>query len=250
MKKRFMLVIGLTAIANINYAQVHISGYGFKGGINVYKFTNSSVATLKNVSAMSGISVHNAHNVGINFGGVLQIAITDKLMVQPQLLYSQLGSKITLSGNTATAAIAHKLDYLGIPITVKYNFTGNISAFAGPQISFLLRAKRNFVGDDGMGTRETININIKDKMKPMDFAGLVGIEYTLPKQGLLFSAGFQIGLTDVAKTKTNSDEGDSINSFLWDPLKLSAFNFTIGYIFKSPKENRVLNKRKSSKPRQ
>jgi len=244
--KKIILTISLITIVNINYAQVHISGYGLKAGINMYKFTNSSLAALKNLSSLNGFSMHNAYNIGINFGGVLQVALTNKLMIQPQLLYSQMGSKITLS-QSLNATITHKLNYLSIPVTLKYNFANNISVFAGPQMSFLLGAKRNFV-ENNMGTIITSNININDKIKPIDFAGLVGIEYTLPKQGVFFSAGFQISLTDIAKIKTKA-EGEidlTKDAFLFDPLKLSAFNFTVGYIMKHKKYHKTFKENKKS----
>ena len=73
--------------------------------------------------------------------------INKKLSIQPELLYTRQGSEVE---NT----LKIKIDYLAIPILVKYYFSEKLSLEAGPQMSFLVNDKIEFI-DSSIPDSET-----------------------------------------------------------------------------------------------
>ncbi len=181
--------------------------FGIKGSFisayNTASFYGSSNATMSN-------------KAGWGVGAFLDIPFSKQWGAQLGLNYAQLGTKLTgfyLSQNFS-ASQNIKYNYFTIPILAKYTIgTSGLSILAGPQIGFLLSAKRN----DG-----TNSTSVKSSLKSNDFAGVAGLEYKLPlhdfSHELRIGASYQAGLSNVIKDiSTNSNNkmyNNAINAYV------------------------------------
>ena len=116
-------------------------------------------------------------------GGLVDFSISEKLHIQPELLYSMEGSDED----------ELNLDFIRIPVMFKYFVGEGFNLQAGPQVAF--------VAGGGL---------VKDFTKSMDFGLGFGAAYEL-NSGLFFDARYNLGLTDL--NDTGSPEKITTNSF-------------------------------------
>lgn len=192
--KKVLLVFAIVATAVTAQAQV---SFGVKAGLNGYNF--------------SGPDADDADyktKIGFNVGALVGIPVSDQFSVQPELLFSAEGSKISEGDDR----INFNLNYLNIPVLLKFNSTSGFYAEAGPQVGFLMSAKADSkIG--GVSDEE----DIKDSFKGTNFSLAIGAGYKLGN-GLGIGARYNLGLSSVA------DDSD-VN------VKLGGFQFGLSYTF-------------------
>lgn len=189
MKKLFLIVaVAVFGMSNVNAQEMT---FGVKAGVNLANFSgdNSDDFDMK---------------TSFHVGGVVDIGISDKFSVQPELLYSAQGSKMSFEGFT----VKYNLDYINIPVLAKFLIGDGFSVEAGPQVGFLVSAKAKSDGE---------SMDLKDELKGTDFSGVVGLGYKMDS-GLNFAARYNLGLGNIAE----SGEGD---------LKNNVIQLSVGYMF-------------------
>ncbi|MCE7054265.1 PorT family protein [Algoriphagus sp. AGSA1] len=167
MKKHLCVTI-LFAVIGIAATFAQGLNFGLKGGVN-----NSNYAgTSPSFDAESITSYHA--------GVFLELGLSERLSLQPELLYSTLGAEVSLDG--AVEDFKNKLGYISIPILARiYLIPNRLSLDLGPQVSFLMNEKEN--------------VNLRNS-NSFDFAISGGV--TLQVIGPLFIQGrYNLGLTDV-----------------------------------------------------
>lgn len=177
MKKVFFTLIAIVAINSIITAQTR---FGIKGGLNL---ANQSVSA--DGIAASNLSRNMA--LGFHLGVVLDAPLSDKLSIQPGLLFSQKGFKIPASGKDPE--ISATLGYLEIPINFLFHVTEGFTVGAGPYLAYGLK------GSYSDGTKE--DAFATGSYKKLDY-GLnltAGFEVA---DGLMLSANYGLGLANVA----------------------------------------------------
>lgn len=117
-------------------AQFHI---GAKAGANVIK--------------IDGKSFKDQFRYGYHLGGFMEVRLSDKFVLQPEVLFNQYSS--TLDSNfkniyqgvfNASAQTKVKLNYLSIPILLNYKLIGSfLSLQAGPQFSVLMNNNKTLL---------------------------------------------------------------------------------------------------------
>ncbi|WP_108807467.1 porin family protein [Aquimarina spinulae] len=112
MKKLFLLAIAVIGFSISSNAQD--IKLGFKGGVNF--------ATLNGDNVNDNLD----GRTGYHIGAVVQIGLSDMFAVQPELIYSAQGIENT------------DIDYLNLPVLVKFKFAKFFSAEAGPQFGFVV----------------------------------------------------------------------------------------------------------------
>lgn len=174
--KNFILIV-LTAFLTTSVISQEID-LGLKAGANFASITDAS-----------GLSNRTGFLIGV-FAGV---KFSDKLGIQGDLLYSQQGAKLDPKDIN--------LNYINVPIVLKYYLVQGFNLQAGPQFGFIV--------DD----------NIKDLLgieaESFDLAGVLGLGYDFPF-GIRIEGRHNFGLTDVF----NSIKG-----------KNSVTSIAIGYSF-------------------
>lgn len=130
-----------------------------------------------NLNKISGQSFNDGFDLSYHAGGFLEIDINKKWGIQPELLWNQTSSKPS-SFNTIYASstninpslnslTAIKLDYLSIPLLLRYNVGSMFTLLAGPQYSILIK-KDN-----------TLLQNGQSAFKNGDFAMVAGAQINL-----------------------------------------------------------------------
>lgn len=197
MKKLFRL-LAVTSIIATTAVQAQDINIGGKVGINI-----------------ANISVENESPNTLNsiyLGAFVDIPLSDKFSVQPELLYSAQGfnAEDRISGSD----IKNKINYLNIPIIAKYYLTEAINVQAGPQIGLLLAAK---VG----------SIDVKEFYETIDFGLNFGLAYEMDF-GLRIEARYNLGLADIHKGGIIEDGPITVTA---DDLKISNRVIQIGLAY-------------------
>lgn len=138
--------------------------------------------------------------VSFHIGVVAEFEISETFSFQPELLYSSQGAKIeSVSGYYEHVNI---LSYLNIPLMAKYYLVKGLSIEVGPQVGFLVSAKRKheYRGVTGIGKEDIENTNV------IDFGLNFGLGYKLDN-GLNFDTRYNLGLTNIFKDV----EGEVLN---------------------------------------
>jgi hypothetical protein len=116
-----------------------------------------------------------------------------KIGIQPELLFSQQGTKVKLDGSDFES----NFSYINIPIVLKLYTVGGLNLQAGPQFGFLSSA--DWHGED-----------VKDFLKGSDFSLALGVGWDLPF-GLTIDARYNLGLSDI----NDSPAYDEIKNKVW-----------------------------------
>lgn len=158
-----------------------VSSYG--QGVDLGIKFGANFATISDASGLD-------NKTAFHFGGFGAIKFNDKIALQGELLYSQQGAKF--------APGDFDLDYVNVPIIVKYYLVQGLNIQLGPQFGFL------------------VNDNIEGaEPETMDIAAVLGLGFDLPF-GIRIDGRYNLGLTDIVKN------GDGKNQVI---------SLAIGYSF-------------------
>lgn len=184
MKKiSLVFVLFLLGIFNSNAQMLQ---FGVKGGVNFANYTNGEI---------DGVDFNQV--TSYHFGLVTELKLLENLSIQPELLYSTLGSELEGFGEQ----VKNELGYIALPVMAKFYLTDNgLSIEAGPQFSFLV-SERNEIDSSDTNT--------------FDFGLGGGLSYKIT-DGLFISGRYIAGLTDVKK------DADAKNALI---------QFSVGYMF-------------------
>lgn len=136
---------------------------------------------------------------GFHAGIVLQdLMLSDKIGIQPELIYSQQGFKIGGVGSIG-------MHYLSLPILLKFPVTEELSLLAGPQVSYLTNTKI------GIGNG-LFSVNYNGLFKDIDLGLVGGLEYKVSDKVAL-GGRYVLGLTNVNKD-FQIDNNNNLSDYL------------------------------------
>ena len=151
-----------------------ISG-GIKAGLNLANQTFSG----------NGYTTSPSFLPGLHAGAYATIMFSDHLGLQPEVLYSAQGAK---SGDQK-----YKVNYVTVPVLVRYSVNDLLSFHAGPQFGILTSAKYTFGSDEQ---------DVKDQVKGTDMGIAAGVAVDLPMK-LNFAFRFVQGLSNINDTDSS-----------------------------------------------
>lgn len=192
------LVLGAAiAMSSLTFAQQ----FGVKAGMNVSSL--SSDASLSDQGS----------KIGFNAGVFMNAPLAEKFSIQPELMYSQMGSKydaiMPISGDRISGA--KHLDYVTLPVMFQYNATPSFYLEAGPEFGLMVSAKDKSKNET-TGNTIAESSNYKDKLNGFNAGiGLGAGYYFTPNIGL--TARYVAGLTDIYKDGQNSGDAVKNNVF-------------------------------------
>lgn len=154
------------------------------------------------LSSVIGDEVSEAQSkIGVYGGAFVNFEMTDKISLQPELLFSMQGFEVEdIDGST-------NLSYLNVPVSAQYRITDEIYGEFGPQLGVLLTAENDYEGTTD---------DIKDDLTTIDFGLNFGAGYIMDS-GLGINVRYGLGLTTI-------DEGDNPND-----IRNSVFSFGLSY---------------------
>jgi len=182
-KKLWIACFAIAFAGTINAQDVK---FGVKLGMNVSSVSENGPNSLDSKN-------------GFVFGVTSEFSLTEKISLQPELLFSQHGAR---SKDDFTL----DLNYFTMPIMVKYYVVDGFSIEAGPQFSFLVKDE---ILDGAQVTDATA--------ESFDLMASLGLGYQF-KNSLFFQTRYNLGLID-----TNISENFNV--------KNGVFQMTLGYQF-------------------
>jgi opacity protein-like surface antigen len=212
MKKSMLLIsalfLGVTLMAQTDKVKL-----GVKAGLNL-----SSLS-------FDESELNSSNKTGFTAGVMAEIPLTKNFSLQPELLYSQQGSKSSFFDRDVTNSQYKStitLNYLNIPVMLKYYVLKGLSLQAGPQIGILLKANNKYQ-DNFLGYDNHESFDLKDYSTGVDTAVNFGLGYQF-KNKFYTDLRYTISYSNVFK------EGDA-NHFINNDMKNRVFQITIGYFF-------------------
>ena len=213
MKKiQIRLVVLATIISTSLFAQDNSGSsdtrdnvsFGIKAGVN-----------FSNVYDEEGEDFVADGKVGFAGGVFVTFPLGTYFGIQPEVMYSQKGFKVTGDFLGADYEIKRTTTYLDIPLHLQIKPIENLSLLVGPQFSYLLKTKNEFNGLSSEDEREINDENYKKGVLGLS----VGADFHI--QNFLISAR---GSWDLSKTDTDGDTSDI-------RYKNQVIQLTVGYKF-------------------
>ncbi len=167
--------------------------FGIKAGLNI---SNPSITG-------NMVGDNSTTRSGINVGALANIPFSESLQLQPELVFSEQG------GNLSNISGSVPVDYINVPILIKYHHSSGIFVETGPQIGFLISAKYK---------TDSISLNTKSDYKSSDFGWIFGLGYKIPTVNLGIDIRYNLGITNISSSEL----------FV---IKNSVFQFGVFYLF-------------------
>lgn len=192
--KKIAVVAFLMALSVAGYSQVQFA-LGVKAGPNFAKI-DTKADPGETYKSRTGFH-----------GGAFALFKLTKIGIQPEILFSQQGSRVEFNGGDLEA----NYNYINIPIILKLYLAAGLNLQAGPQVGFVSKAE----------VIETVNgvsttTDVKDFVKGNDVSLALGAGWDLPF-GLTLDARYNLGLSKV---------NDSSNS---EKAKNQVFQVSVGF---------------------
>lgn len=169
MKKVLILVFVLSSAA-VATAQVQVA-LGIKAGPN-FAAIDRKESPSENYKNRTGFH-----------GGAFALIKIAKIGIQPEVIFSQQGQKVTVNGDSFES----NFNYVNIPIMVKLYLIGGLNLQAGPQFGFLMNDPE---------ARNPQGQTVEDAYKNSDVSVGLGAGWDLPF-GLTVDARYNLGVSDI-----------------------------------------------------
>lgn len=154
--------------------------FGVKAGLNL---TNLYVDDVKDENV----------KLGLNAGIFAKIPVTRGLSIQPELLYTSKGSKLTYDNIFGSGEFRFNLNYVELPLLAVINIAKNFNLHAGGYASYLVSANIKELKDNGEND-EIVDFN-EDNFNRIDY-GLVG-GLGIDVQNFTIGARYNYGLREI-----------------------------------------------------
>jgi Outer membrane protein beta-barrel domain len=115
---------------------------------------------------------------------IKDIKLTDKIGLQPELLYSMQGFKVAGVGNVG-------IHYLSVPLLVTFPVTNGLELQVGPQVSYMINSRVGVVSD-------LFSITYNGLFHKIDAGAVAGMEYKV-SENVSIGGRYYLGMTDVNK---------------------------------------------------
>lgn len=204
----YTIFVSITVMAQNQKVKI-----GVKAGLNI-----SSLAFDEN-------EMNSSSRTGFTAGVMVEIPLAKNFSLQPELLYSQQGGKTSFFDSEVTNSNYKgtlELNYLNIPLMLKYYVAKGLSVQAGPQIGILLKANNKYE-DNFLGYENHESFNLKDYSAGIDTSVNFGLGYQF-KDKFYTDLRYNISYSNVFK------DGDA-NYFINQDMKNRVFQISLGYFF-------------------
>lgn len=152
-----------------------------------------------NSATLTGDTNDNTRSkIGFDLGFFSEILISEKLAIQPELLYSAQGYKVNKN--------ATLLHYINVPVMINFFIAKYFSLEAGPQVGFLTSAKTKF--DDGNADVRDFYKDVKESYKSINCSLNFGAGYSItPNASLNFR--YNLGLSNIVNNEVDNKNSKS-----------------------------------------
>lgn len=162
---------------------------GIKAGPNFAKI-NTDASAMENYENRTGFH-----------GGAFVLIKATKIGVQPEVIFSQQGSKVTINSQDYES----NFNYINIPLIIKLYTVAGINLQAGPQFGFVSSAEAP--RPSTTNPSEITVQDVKDLTKGSDFTVALGLGWDLPF-GLTIDARYNLGLSKIYEEAPMSGQSE------------------------------------------
>jgi hypothetical protein len=142
------------------------------------------------INFSDGDAPESDYRTGLAAGFFLNLPLGGTFSLQPEVLYSQKGTKFEEAGGEASI----ELDYLDIPVLARVaSGSSGFALFVGPSFGFKVRARAK--GEDFDGTE--LSEDIGDEVETLDVGLVLGAGFQTPR--VFIDGRIQVGLSNVNK---------------------------------------------------
>lgn len=197
---RKILFLILFSYARISGAQTvgesTFKYFGFQAGVTVSNMNFNLGSTAPDTT------IQSAWKPGFIFGFILQIPLSEKFSLQPEYSFTRR------YGTNNGIGIDYRLDYLSMPLLLKYLISERFELFAGPQFELLINAQ---------STNKGKNADITHDVEERSIGIVCGLEVHVA--GAFFISGryFQ-GLNNIGIYQRSSN----VKEFKYQLISLTA----------------------------
>jgi hypothetical protein len=132
----FIIFISYSGISSAQtVSESSFRRFGFQAGADIsnMNFKLGSTATVN--------TLQSSWKPGFTFGFTIQVPLSEKLTLQPEYSFT------SRYGTDNSTGIDYRLDYLSMPLLLKYLATKKFVFFAGPQLELLINAQSTNKGE-------------------------------------------------------------------------------------------------------
>ncbi|WNW01172.1 porin family protein [Tenacibaculum sp. HL-MS23] len=183
--KIMLLVLVITATTQAQ-------NFGIKGGLNLSNLTNFDKSFEDEVESES---IRTSFHIGI----YNEIKVTDRFSIQPEVVYSSQGVNNEANGIDGKV----QLDYINIPVMLKFYLADSFYLEAGPQIGFLVNDEIE-VGAINFSDNE-------DVFNKVDYSLDLGLGFKI-SENVSLNARYGFGLNGVFDSSDNYEDNNPKNS--------------------------------------
>lgn len=181
------------AISSVSFAQQ----FGAKAGMNVSSISNDGFDDTKS-------------KVGYYAGVFVNMPVSETFSIQPEVLYNNLGSKVSTTVLGTTYSSTLNLDYIAVPVMFQYKATPMFYLEAGPEFGFLVGAKQKY---DNGSSSATSTLD-KEDFNNFNLGMGLGLGFDITKN-VGINARYVAGFSDVTKPSSDpsTDAKNKNNTF-------------------------------------
>jgi hypothetical protein len=176
------LTLGLTAALLFCAATAHAQtpSVGVRVGVNVANLDFSEETEITDAKTLTGLVA----------GLFVTVPINDIVGFQPEVLFSQQGTRFTELGETAK----FKLDYVQVPLLGRFRLGSGspVAVLVGPTLGFRYRAKI-----DAPGVTDDFSDEFEDSIETFDAGLVTGVAVEAGR--LVLDGRYTWGLMNIAK---------------------------------------------------
>ncbi len=182
MGKRILAILILASFSGLCFAQT--ASFGLKGGLNIPKVTGADV----------GVYMNNVEsNKGIAAGAYVSIGLLPNISVQPEILFSQKGFKISYDFFGTTHEGTLRINYMETPVLAKLSYGAIVKPYvlAGPYFATKIGTKYEETIDGITNTRTN-----GDGLADVEIGLTIGAGIQTPIK-ISFEARYSMGLKSI-----------------------------------------------------
>lgn len=184
MKKNTLLFFTALGLSLGAYAQDSTKTPSIAGGlIGAGNYSRFKITDRGNLPLESKWKWGYAAGVYLNF------PLGNVVSIEPQVLYSAVGTKVETNGNEI---VDQQLNYLSVPLLIKFHLGEYVALGVGPQFDFTLSAKE-----------KKMDVDNKDDFKSTSIGATGGIEF-FPRARVTLYGRYTHGLTKIEEPSTTA----------------------------------------------
>ncbi len=229
MRKFYLTNLMLLLFVLSSYSQLFTIGNLGIGYLDLGIKAGTTISSVKD-ELPSGVTQN--YKIGYQIGAIGNFGITDKLSIQPEIVYSQKGNSLDAYGGTTKT----RENFFGIPILAKFKFIqiGKMKFYAngGTYTNVLVGGKEIYTSPGQPDSEYHLE---STRYKTVDFGFNVGagFQYDLKKGDLLFDLRYDFGVIDSDNIETGRNTNRSLGitlTYVYDINDI--ISFTKKNIFK------------------